>query len=361
MALLYFDGFEQYTSAPSLVSTSYNALSSMPGRWVTYNDSTGTTFNTAGYRTAQPAGTNATSLRFYVAGSGAPNATLGVPSSTTLITGFATNVSALAIGVVLRVWGPNGGSYITLTTNGSGQLILTNNRTSVNLIVTASNVFFANNWHYVELKMTCGASGSAELIVDGTSVGTATAVDTRGHTSDTQYNRLQFGVPSTVFSTIYIYMDDLYVCDGTGATHNNFLGPVKVYTLFPNANGTTNQFTPTGVANNWDAVDEQLIDTTTYVASSTTNQVDMYAVKDLPITPTTVYAVAVGSCAIKTESSARQYRNNVTVSGTTTNGTTVTPVLSYYLWNQDLFTTAPGGAAWTAADVNSMQIGVEVL
>lgn len=100
---------------------------------------------------------------------------------------------------------------------------------------------------------------------------------------------------------------------------------------------------------------------TTYVASSTPNQVDQYNVSDLSVTPSAIYGVVIGSQALKVENSTRQYRNNVTVGGTTLNGATATPLTSSYRMNQDLFQTAPGGSAWTDTDVNNMEIGIEVL
>ena len=367
MALLFMDGFEQYASSAELAYSRYYATSAMPARWG-YVSGTGHYVDNAGYKTSQPGGVTSKSYNNRMsAGTSYGFAALYLPATTTLIVGFAYQVSILGSPIYLRFGGANtsnwsaSNSFLTFQFGASGQVTLYNNRTGITLISTPASTVLANNWYYIELKIVFGATGSAELKIDGLSVGTATSVDTRHHTSDSAFNQLGFGAVNVPPATVQQYFDDLYVCDGTGATHNDFLGPVSVYTLFPSANGTTNQFTPTGVASNWDAVNEQAADTVTYVSSSTANHVDKYNVTDLPVSPTTIHAVAVGSMGSKSETNARQFRNTVTVGGTTSNGATATPAFSIYNMSQDLFLTAPGGSAWTASDVNSMEIGVECL
>ncbi len=365
MALLFLEGFEQYSTIGDLVGGRYLAPSAMPARWG-WNTTNSMFVDGTGYKTAQPGGITSKAFRVSVATSSTAYTVLGAPLCTTMIFGLAYNASSLQNQSV-RIISPSTASYttgnnwVTLNLNSSGQVTLYNNRTSTYLVATAGGTVFPNVWYYVEVKLVWGATGSAEVRLDGLSVGTASSVDTRTHTSDSGFSQLGFGVFAASPNVNSSYYDDIYVCNDSGATHNDFLGPVAVYTLFPTANGTTNQFTPTGVASNWDAVNEQAADTVTYVGSSTPSNVDKYNVPDLPVTPATVHAVAVGSMATKSESSARQYRNTVTVGGTTANGATVTPAMSQYNTSHDLFVTAPGGSAWTASDVNSMEIGVECL
>lgn len=365
MALLFSEGFEQYTNSSELIYGRYYGTSAMSGKWgwvggaYCYVDGTG-------YRTSQPGGATSKSLRYSISGASTSYNVLYLPGTTTMIIGFAFYTSVLSNGVV-RIGSPsipnwNGSNnYLTFNVNSSGQVTLLNSRTGIYLIATPVSTVLPSVWYYVEIKVTYGVSGSAEIRLDNLSVGSATSVDTRTHTSDTAFSQVCFGFAAPASANTTMYFDDLYVCDDTGATNNDFLGPVSIYTLFPTANGSINQFTPTGVANNWDAVNEQAVDTTTYVSSSTTNHVDKYNVTDLPYSPSVIHAVGVGSMATKTENSGRQYRNIVTVGGTTSNGATASPAFSSYYMSQDVFPLAPGGSAWTASDVNSMEIGVECL
>ncbi|MBK9322271.1 MAG: hypothetical protein IPM97_04850 [Bdellovibrionaceae bacterium] len=365
MALLFAEGFEQYTNMAELTYSRYYGTSAMPGRWGVVSG--GSSFvDGTGYRTAQPGGVTAKSIRFAVTGGTSTYNSLYLPQCSTMIIGFAYTTNAFSNGVVRissssHVNWVSSNDYLTFNFNGSGQVTLLNNRTGIYLIATPVTTVLPSVWYYVEIKVTYGISGSAEIRLDNLSVGTATSVDTRTHTSDTAFSQVCFGFPNPSTGNTTLYYDDLYVCDDTGATNNDFLGPVSIFTLFPAANGSTNQFTPTGVASNWDAVNEQAVDTATYVSSSTTNHVDKYNVTDLPYSPSVIHAVGVGSMATKTENSARQYRNIVTVGGTTSNGVTASPALNSYYMSQDVFPVAPGGSAWTASDVNSMEIGVECL
>ncbi len=372
MSLLFIEGFEQYSAVSYLQSYYYTAASSMPGRWATYsNGSSNITLDTTVYRTAQPAG-QAKSLKFLYPPNPTSYVELGINNShSTFIIGMAINSSVPGCGWVVRFGSPNTGVHLiqsgvtntlTLSWDGGNALNLKNDRTSTWLVYTGTNVFMQSTWNYVELKMTYGATGAVTLVVNGTTVANVSSVDTRSHTSDVALTRVLIGWPWGSAVNNSTYFDDIYICNGQGTTNNDFLGAVKVVTLFPTANGTTNQFTPTGTASNWDAVNEQTIDNdTTYVASSTPGYIDQYNVSNLSVTPSAIYGVAVCSQAMKVENSARQYRNTVTVGGTTTNGTTVTPILGTYRLNQDLFQTAPGGAAWTPTDVDNMEIGLETL
>lgn len=368
MALLFFEGFEQYSAVSQLANYgSYFANSSLGGRWGTINDATRTFIETTTYRTTQPAGTSK-SLRFTSPNAWNPSAGVYFASEADLIVGVAVNASLypdwkIRLGSpTSSPWLGSGATHsISLGANTSQQLIVDNNRTAARLLTTASNTFYTNTWHYIEMKINFSATGSIEVRCDGITVGTVSGVDTRAHTSSTGYHVVALGFPGTVTSagTSTAYYDDFYICNTSGGTNNNFLGSVKVYTLFPTANGTTNQFTPVGAATNWDAVKEQGPDTTTYVSTSSANQVDMYGLSDMGVTPTTIHGVITGSWSTKTENTPRQVRNKLTVSGNTSNGTTCSPIIGSYLHAQDLFITTPTGGAWTQADVDAMQIGVE--
>ena len=369
MALLFMDGFEQYSAVSQLASGSYLGTSPMPALWGYVQNSGQALIDNTVYRTVQPSG-SAKSIRFYYSGSSwSSYATLYTRAvETDLIVGFVVNSNSLDAWR-LRLGSANTGSLqgtnvITLRANTSGQLVLENNRTAANLITSAGGQsFYSGVWHYVELKISWGASASAEIRLDGLTVGSVSGVDTRSHASDPGYNQLCIGAPITVASGMAIYIDDFYLCNTSGATNNNFLGPISVYTLYPTSNGAINQFTPTGAVNNWEAVKEQNHDSNaTYVASSSPNASDRYNVTDIgAVSPSTIYGVTVNSWSIKMEASGRQIRHNVTVGGNTANGSAVTPTVGTYMHAQELFATNPSGGSWTKADVDAMEIGIEGL
>ena len=369
MALLFIEGFEQYPTSTEMNSGYYLGGNPMGAVWGYVQNPSQALIDTAVYRTAQPSG-SAKSIRFYYpSGSWNSWAVLYTKAvQTDLIVGFVVNCSALDTWK-LRLGSSNtgamsGSNVITLRTNTSGQLILENNRTATNLITSAGGQSFYNGvWHYVELKIGWGTSASAEIRLDGLTVGSVSGVDTRSHASDPGYVQLCIGAPITVATGVAMYFDDFYLCNTSGVVNNDFLGPVKVYTLYPTANGSINQFTPVGAASNWDAVNEQTYDgATTYVATSSSNQIDKYNVTDMgAVTPPAIYGVALGSWSTKMENTPRQMRHNLTVGGNTTNGAVFAPIVGPYMHSQEIFQTTPSGGAWTKADVDSMQIGVESL
>lgn len=101
---------------------------------------------------------------------------------------------------------------------------------------------------------------------------------------------------------------------------------------------------------------------TSLVYGSTASVGDLYSIGSLGVTPTSIIAVQTRMAARKTDSGARQARVQVKSGTTTVNGATVTLGTSYSFAGARVDTVDPNtSAAWTAAAVNSLQIGPYVV
>ena len=223
---------------------------------------------------------------------------------------------------------------------------------------SAVNTWADRRWHYVELYLTIAdAGGRATVRING-----ATVIDFTGDTRN--------GGTSTLIDTIGFrgryagddaYFDDLYVCDATGTTNNTFLGDIRVQTLVPTAAGTYTNLTPTGVANNWDNVNELPASTTDYNSSSTAGNKDSYVMGELLASTGSVLGIQTNIMAHKSDASAANIRSIVRVGGTDYNDPTIglgtAPVTYSTVREQNPATTA----AWTPSDVNAIEAGVEIL
>ncbi len=364
MALLFMEGFEQYGTSAELVSTLYQTESAMPARWegVGNTHSVGTT----PVNTIQPGGVSK-SLRISSTGGGVSNgswATVTFPQTDNLFVGFALRMDSGWVGAVAissQVQPVHRSNYslgMVLHAESDGRLQIYNAQDSSVILSTAVGTFALGLWHYVEINAVFGSgtSGSLALHLDGHEVGAETGINTAcGLTGG--YNRVIFGRSGFSFNT-HNYYDDIYICDNTTGQHNDFLGSVNVYTLFPNGPGASTQMVPTGLPNNWDCVKDPTPVTSTYVSANAADLLDRYTVQSLTTTPDEVLAVAVGNRSMKTDAGPRRVENVLANGAGAVDGVLSTLRKDSYRICQDIFPNQPGGAPWDLAALSGLEIGI---
>lgn len=218
-------------------------------------------------------------------------------------------------------------------------------------------------FHYLEWAVTIhNTLGQSVLRVDGTPVITLTNVDTQaGATALAE--TLQIGNLAVNFlaNQGLMQVDDLYICDGTGsAPYTTFLGDCRVDTLWPMAEGTVQQWTPSTGTTHYTLVDEAAPTTTDYVSDATVGHRETYGMAGLSAATGTLYAVQLDLAALKASASAGSL-TPVLVSGASVALGTATALATSQLYTRHLQVTDPAtGAAWTEAGVNALQGGADV-
>lgn len=157
------------------------------------------------------------------------------------------------------------------------------------------------------------------------------------------------------------YWDDLYICDGTGSTNNDFLGDVRVQTLYPSSAGATSAFTSSSGGVNYTNVDETPANgDTDYNSSATVGATDTYGYTDIPASAT-VKGVQVNVIARKDDAGTRTIAPVVRHSGTDYVGTAQSAGAGTYSDLLQLYEQNPGtSAAWVATDVNNAEFGAKI-
>lgn len=228
------------------------------------------------------------------------------------------------------------------------------------LLAQSSANVIDDNWHYIEVSATIHATtGSVIVRVDGVEVVNFTG-NTKNTGTSTNIDLVRFKAGKYVGVSTIVALDDMYICDGTGSTNNTFLGDVRVQTILPTGAGSSTQLVPTGSANNWQNVNEVPFNNATYNASSTVGERDMYALGDLTVGTTTVYATqsvahmqksdaGVGTAKVAVKSGASTYYDP-----TQSLGSAVTAYAT--VREVDPATST----AWTVSGVNAIEAGVEV-
>lgn len=283
-------------------------------------------------------------------------------ATASLAVGFAFRMSALPASnqFILFFNTTSGAAWqdsLLLTTTGT--LTACRNTaisTKTDLGTTASQVIFANTWHYLEVELTISDTvGVYKVYVDGVQQLNLTAQDTRNGsptTVDTIYigNRGGNPNPANVLS-----FDDLYVVDA--ATK---LGERRVETLYPTSDVAQGWARSTG-ATNYTLVDEaQANGDTDYVQGTNVGDVDTYGFGDLSSTPTNIDAVQMSIFAEKTDATSRSIAAQLKSGATTSDGGNFALASSYGKFER-LTTQDPNtSAAWTASGVNALQGGPKV-
>lgn len=250
-------------------------------------------------------------------------------------------------------------------------------------IGSASAALSLNTWYMIELKSdTTAAAGShvVEARLDGSSFASAS----NRNISQTPYILMIGGNLSQENQTQGDwYWDDAAWNDGSGSDQTSWPGSGKVITIFPNGAGDTANFTRGGSDSgaNWSQCDENPPnDITDYVGSPTVNHIDEYEVEATPSEIASGDTINCVSINVRnrgaSSSSVATFRPRVrSVSGgSVTQGSTENPTQTSWQtnnsWNAGSLNNTffahlltsyakPGGGAWTKADLDTMQMGID--
>ena len=153
--------------------------------------------------------------------------------------------------------------------------------------------------------------------------------------------------------------DDVYIMSGAG---DAFLGSITVETLLPNGNGDVNQWAGNDgdSTNNYQLIDELPPASADYVFSSTVGQQDLYAMQNLAHVDGTVVAVCHSAYMLRTDTITARSVKLVNRRAVDTKSAAMALSTAYRTYDYCLTTDPETGAAYTLANVNALQSGVEL-
>jgi hypothetical protein len=353
MALLMNDGFDSYSVTSDLLLGKWNnnggaVISTTGGRFGGGAMQIGSTNSITGILSKSYGLTTTNPLYFgfwFKQGSGIPTYGAG-----------GTNAAGFCL--------PNSTSYSSMISvqanTGYAQIM----ELGGGVIGTTSVNICDNNWHWIEMAYTFAstATGSAKLYIDGVQLLNLTNIVTMSASNVTLsgyiglYNMLNGNIGSP---SVTAYYDDVLVWDNTGTAFNTFpLGPQRISTLKPNADGDLTQFTPSTAGTHYNMVNGGYTSANN-ISDTGTGNTDLYKFPSLPYTPATVNAV-IGHYYGQNPGTGSANLIPQLKTGTTTVSGSTDPLANATnkLFQQNWYTDATG-AAWTANSVNSMQIGLK--
>lgn len=347
MSLLFFDGFDHYTSilqkwdaivtsTPSISATAANAHFGV-GQYVAWTV----------VANAQVRKNLASNYSTLIAG-GAFMTTSQIPNSMGCLLFLDNGTAQLCVGISID------GSVQVRRGTMSGTLLYT----------SATDFFFIRDdiWYFIEAKVVFhGSTGSVQIKVNGVTLTTLTNQNTIS-SANAYANQFAIGGGGGSSAGFAVRYDDIYVCDTAGSLNNDFLGDIAIRSLLPTGAGSSTQWTASA-GSNYQCVDESGApnDDTDYVSDSTTGHKDLYAMGDLGSNVTAVKAVQVLYRSRKDDAGTRTLKGKIKHSSSEGNGADQAQSSSY-VYYRDIFETNPStSSAWTGSEVNAAEAGVEVV
>lgn len=286
-------------------------------------------------------------------------------SGTTAIVGFAFKVSAVTRDRdydILTIF--NGSTeQITVTLSLSGTLSVRRGTRTGTVLGTTATTLGTATWYFLELKVLFSDTvGTYDLKIDGTSAVSGSSADTV--VSGAAWSGIAFRIQSQNAGSgnqpTFLY-GDVYVCDGSGGSENDFLGDHAVDRLLPSTgNGTNTAWSLSTGSDHGALVDENPMNESDYVYTSTINAVDTFNYPAMALGGT-VKAVQVVLFAKAAVAGVRQLTATCVISGTTYAHGTPQVLGSDWTCYRFVFLVSPAtGIAWTTAEIDGAEFGAKV-
>jgi hypothetical protein len=249
-----------------------------------------------------------------------------------------------------------GSAQCDLRYDSSGTLFFTRNGTTIGVVADASTRLVSNTWYWIEAKVTISdASGIANVKVNGIAVLTQSSLDTK-NTANAYFNQVKVNGSGT------LQIDNYHVWDTTAGDVADYMGESVIETQLPSAAGSNADWTKNGGSTNFSRVNEANEDgDTTYVSSSTANQIDSYAFTNLTATSGTIRTIAVNTIDRNDDATPRTFDHYVKSSSATALSSNISPSAGYKN-HQRFFAQDPNTtAAWTVAGRNAAEFGYKLI
>ena len=282
-----------------------------------------------------------------------------IPATNTLSLGVAIRIGDITDLAeqtsLLSFFNASAQLQIAIDITVTGQIIALRGATGLGTSAEEAPIFEDGVWRYIEVELFINdATGYVKVYRDGALILNVENVDTQNQSGDDIGVVRMWGCEAGNAVSVFAY-DDIY-CTNDGTR----LGECRVSTLVPTSDTADVDWTPLGAGDHYAEVDDDDGDTS-YIASATPGDLDMFGLGDLPFTPTTIYAIQTTFRARKDDVATREIRAKIRSNGTTDEGATE-PLASNYLYYHDVFEQDPDTtAAWAAAAVDTLEVGVETV
>lgn len=249
-----------------------------------------------------------------------------------------------------------GSTNVRLNINSAGEVVARVGFLSTAPEVGRSGVCIgANSYQHMEAKAAIdNSSGAIEVRVNGVTVLNLAGIDTQS-TAEASASSVRFDA-----NGVGAVVDDFYAWDEEGYVNNDFIGDKKVYTRFPDADTTQEDWSLSTGADTYAILAQNPpVDASHYLYSEGPGDRSDVEVAALPAEIVSIAGVYVPSRMWKTDAGNSKVRIGMVSAGAEEFGDphALSMAPAYY---GDVFETDPNtGALWTLSDLNLAQLAVE--
>jgi hypothetical protein len=220
-------------------------------------------------------------------------------------------------------------------------------------------------WFYFETKIlfSTGSTGRIDIQLDSTPFVSITNIKTSN--TGTSYFKGWRITGLEQFSSGFT-IDDLYIADNLPGNITDFVGEVRVQTMYPDAEGFQNDFFPSTGTNNATNVNlartnwTETTPTAKYNFSGTINAIDLYSIGNYTIAGT-IFGVQANLSHRKDDVGARRVAPILRTGGNIYVGDDV-PQYSDYTWAGHIWEENPALALpWTLTELNQAEFGIKIV
>jgi hypothetical protein len=219
-------------------------------------------------------------------------------------------------------------------------------------IGATSRALRQGEWVYIELKTyTQATTGTFDIRFNGENVFSFTGTTRDG--ANPYISKITF-----MDGGINSRLDDIYIMGNTGDT-DTYLGPIKVETLLPSADGAVSDWTPSANGDHYTLIEEQPVNSSTYVEAVSSGDEELFEYENtsLPsiagIRINSDFAANGGYNTVK-----HRYRSG---SANSYDGTTFHILDPSPVERSEILETDPDtNSAWVNTDLNAAQFGAEM-
>lgn len=282
--------------------------------------------------------------------------------------GAAKNINLPAAGSSFFTLGNNYQQLFGLNINTDGTLSMVGANNSQIIFTTAGPIVFTNLWFQWEVDVsfsgTTNILTTAELKVNGVVVGSgsvSTGVNKANLLSNSATANTFFLASAGTGPTSTIH-DGAFYIHNTGGAVPGYWGDLRILKVVPNGDTAQADWTPNSGSVHYDRVHElPKDDDVTYLADGTAGNKDSWDWEDLSPLTGVIRTVQLSVAARKDDEGSKSFRTGVgaTVSEAVSDTFAVNDSYIYYHFNWDLDPAT--GLAWTIANFNAKQFGIEVV
>lgn len=247
-------------------------------------------------------------------------------------------------------------SILSISFNSDGSLSLyKGGMTSTDLIETSDSYLTAGTYHHVEFRAFIDDTvGEFELRVNG-----ITAIQLGGLDLGTSPAK---GVGwGNVNGGVDAYYDDIFIWNGEGEYNNDFLGPLRVLTVYADEDGSPQNWSVIGAATAHEAVDETSPDgDSSYVGTDTIGDKCTLVLPELPAEVSQIAGIYVPVYGRIEEAGTAQINVSAIRDGQSYYGGETTPLTSSYTYWPFVFDYDPSTELpWDKAGFEDAEIQLE--